>query len=56
MMQRLKRLARGQWPDRHETWAEYMARRDEGVAIVLACLAVIGVMLLLAEAIDRGLA
>lgn len=55
MKHKLMRLLRGQFPDNNETWREYMNRDLNGPMIVACCFGVAGVLLLLAEALDRGL-
>lgn len=55
MIARIKRALRGQWPDRNETWAEYMGRKIDLPLAIGCCFGVVGLMLVLAEALDRGL-
>jgi len=56
MIARIKRALRGEWPERNETWAEYTDRKIDWPLIVGCCFGVLGMMVVLAEALDRGLA
>ena len=55
MIARIKRLLRGDWPNRNETWCEYMDRDLNGAAWAACALVGGAVLVLLAEAIDRGI-
>lgn len=56
MFAKIKRIVRGKYPDQRETWADYSARKIDWPLLIGTGFAMVGMLVVLAEAIDRGLA
>lgn len=48
----IRRITRGNYPDKNETWAEYQARSSGAGVIAFAAVLVVTCMVLLAEILE----
>ena len=53
-MHKLKRLLKGRYPDRHETWADYQARSSGAGIVAFAAVLAVTCLFLLAEIVGRA--